>query len=513
MGLILVPVFAIVMMILFFAFFNPFRFQKRQEKRISEAQQGMSSNHFVLHHLKSNAYLLIFGMLFWAAVVIFLLSGYIDWLLLLILPFALIYRIIQGVHFLVWKLEVAGSQMHLRTLFRRREFSFHDISGVKLQTYKLYGFLDTGSERRIIVSFTSGKRISIDTGIVGYQLFIERLRARNIPGIEKFEKVDESGEECLEEAIQEAKKSLSKHGISKKGILLYLAQFFLIFVAAAPMILMFFFDGWVFSDVVTTAELLAAYLFWFQIAGLGGAAICLILMIVGNLLIILAGRKTGHGIKGYLAFGAFTTLLIGMICALLIVEISPDIQMVQRDINAIEQGQLETRRINLSVDIEIGHLWPFLGAESRTVYRLALVRGEPEVLYFPLSLSPNMLREQFRGEQYQFFGFSDYIRVLEIQYTPHLHLVVDATAIATVTLEQADVLVGTWDSDISDFVYVFYADGTGTRGFPDEITSFIWQTQGQSHLQIVINGILEDWIFIVEDETLHLDDRLTFYRR
>ena len=68
-------------------------------------------------------------------------------------------------------------------------------------------------------------------------------------------------------------------------------------------------------------------------------------------------------------------------------------------------------------------------------------------------------------------------------------------------------LVGTWAWDLnSGFVYNFKADGTGTRGFPWEIESFIWESS-DNHL--VIRLLLEDesWTFIIDNDVLTIDSR------
>ena len=59
-----------------------------------------------------------------------------------------------------------------------------------------------------------------------------------------------------------------------------------------------------------------------------------------------------------------------------------------------------------------------------------------------------------------------------------------------------------WDGD-PDWIYVFYADGTGTRGFPAQTGWFNWYAYDD---QLLIGGgdLFENWTFTIVDDTLTL---------
>jgi len=513
---IIISFLAIAGTIVFFLCFKPFQVREKQEKRIAAAEQGMTATQFTMHNLKSTAYLMMFGMLFWGAVLVlfvFLSPDTMDRLLLFVVAPVIFYRIMQGVYYALWKLEVTGSTMYLRTLFRRREFSFYDVRSVRVQTHKYYGLLDTGNVKRLVVRFETGQRLRIDAHIVGYRLFVERLKQRNVPGIEKLEAIEakHGPPQDTQERLREQKRQLRKFGVSKTGIGLYIAQILLIILAAVPVIAMFFFDGWFFAGADTASELLESYLLWFQV-GIGGIAFWFLLTIIGNLLIIRRARRSGNGIGGYIVVGVVTVLTLALIAsgALLFDEdgLLAGIQEVQGDLAAIEQEALLVTRVSTNVNTAHERPWRLLGTETPTVYRLTF-SGEPGFLHFPMAVEPGVLRERFRGAEYQFFGYEADIRVLEIRYTPNLHIVVEVTPVVTITLEQAPQLLGTWDWDTdANFRYVFYADGTGSRGFTGDVNPFLWQTQGADHLQIVIDGMLEDWTFTIEDGILTIENWL-----
>jgi len=505
-----------MMLIVAFIFFNPFRFREKQAQRIATAEQGMTASHFILHHPKSNAYLLTFGTLFWGivyALLVFFSPDTLDIMLILFAPLALLFGIMQGIYIAVWKLEVAGPEMRLRTLFRRREFSFSDIQSVEIRTLKYYGFIDTGNVHRLLVHFRTGQRISVDVHIVGYRFFVERLRERNIPGIEKLAEIEakHKGAKSAEEALQETKKLFLKFGLSKKGLLLYLAQIAIFISVALPLLSLIFFERHFFAGAYGAEALLERYRLVLQV-GLGSILLWFVLNFIGNWIVLRRARGHGLGLGGYIVLGSILLLALGMILGAALVfdedGLWPGLQIVQEDLAAIEQDELLVIRVETSVYTTHGRPWRLLGTETLAVYRSDF-SGEPYFLHFSRAENLNILTERFLGPEYQFFGRNADIRVFEVSYTPNLHLVVEVSPIATVTLEQAEELVGTWDWDEDDsFTYLFHPDGTGSRGFVGDVSPFIWQTKGTNHLQIVINERLEDWTFRVEGGILTIENWL-----
>jgi len=74
----------------------------------------------------------------------------------------------------------------------------------------------------------------------------------------------------------------------------------------------------------------------------------------------------------------------------------------------------------------------------------------------------------------------------------------------------AHVLAGTtWAWDASDlYLYVFNADGTGTRGLDGMLENFTWTTPGTGRLNMnVTGGINEQWNYTIEDNVLTIDSR------
>ncbi|MCL2220862.1 MAG: hypothetical protein FWC20_01115 [Oscillospiraceae bacterium] len=72
-------------------------------------------------------------------------------------------------------------------------------------------------------------------------------------------------------------------------------------------------------------------------------------------------------------------------------------------------------------------------------------------------------------------------------------------------------LIGTWawDEDES-YVYLFYDDGFGERGFSGAMDIFEWGTEGDDHLLMYLWGVgLESWTFTIDDDVLTLANRQT----
>ena len=58
-----------------------------------------------------------------------------------------------------------------------------------------------------------------------------------------------------------------------------------------------------------------------------------------------------------------------------------------------------------------------------------------------------------------------------------------------VPMSEAD-LIGTWEWDLGDYIYVFNADGTGLVGFPESLEAFTWQILNGNHLYLDF----DDWV-------------------
>ncbi|MCL2842963.1 MAG: hypothetical protein FWE28_05775 [Oscillospiraceae bacterium] len=77
-------------------------------------------------------------------------------------------------------------------------------------------------------------------------------------------------------------------------------------------------------------------------------------------------------------------------------------------------------------------------------------------------------------------------------------------------LHQPEVFVGTWAWDADDsYIYVFYADGIGFRGFDGEMEEFDWTVEGDDHLLILSLDTyqIESWSFVIADGVLTIDNR------
>jgi len=76
-------------------------------------------------------------------------------------------------------------------------------------------------------------------------------------------------------------------------------------------------------------------------------------------------------------------------------------------------------------------------------------------------------------------------------------------------------LIGTWAwDDDSNFTYIFSADGTGMRGFPENMETFTWSTAADGELEIHVDGpigmfglVEEQWSYTVSGDALTVTSR------
>jgi len=62
-----------------------------------------------------------------------------------------------------------------------------------------------------------------------------------------------------------------------------------------------------------------------------------------------------------------------------------------------------------------------------------------------------------------------------------------------------------WDSDGS-YIYIFNADGNGSRGFPNTIQRFTWEIEDDG-LNMRVGRANEEWSWVISDDTLTITSR------
>ena len=156
----------------------------------------MKYNTFVMRQSKSKAAtfavlaLLSIGLavldLFGAAAISFRLFGVFT------LPFAIIlllFSLFAMINSIFWTCTVRGNEIHLRTLRRRKTFTFQDIAKVE-STYE--------SKRRSLFAgihlfdSKSQKLLFLSEDGTGFDTFMKRLKSRNVPGAD-FQRIEDLG--------------------------------------------------------------------------------------------------------------------------------------------------------------------------------------------------------------------------------------------------------------------------------------------------------------------------------
>ena len=147
-----------------------------------------------------------------------------------------------------------------------------------------------------------------------------------------------------------------------------------------------------------------------------------------------------------------------------------------------------------------------------------VVYGPDEI---PVSLAMDMsMNISFSGEAFEEMDGEDMFITASILYTytafgddvviteppPGAAMATPGVIIGEFVL--AEELFGTWDWDYDEtFTFTFYSDGTGSRGFPEEIEEFKWVTTEEYLFIINEWDEIESWVFVIEDGVLTIDSQ------
>jgi len=69
-------------------------------------------------------------------------------------------------------------------------------------------------------------------------------------------------------------------------------------------------------------------------------------------------------------------------------------------------------------------------------------------------------------------------------------------------------LVGTWEWTVTNtYIYIFNADGNGSRGTAPMVQQFTWYVCESDHLQMTLGNTTEHWYKEIEDDLLTISSR------
>ena len=154
----------------------------RKRARDAKVEEEMNPNHFVMWLSRGDSWGFVVVMLVWGVASFFLFFLDFDlgtevMFISVIGFFATFYYVLQGISWKFWELRIEGNQIHYKSLFRRKTFSFHDIKEVRGKYYH-------GGESReldqIKLYSETGKMFSVDVMSIGYRIFVKRLEQRGI---------------------------------------------------------------------------------------------------------------------------------------------------------------------------------------------------------------------------------------------------------------------------------------------------------------------------------------------
>ena len=129
------------------------------------------------------------------------------------------------------------------------------------------------------------------------------------------------------------------------------------------------------------------------------------------------------------------------------------------------------------------------------------------------SFSTSMVIEEMEILGRQFINIHDgFARIIIISYNDmtesvdeilHMFFGLNDPTPEPLHVARAEVLVGSWEWDFdASYTYVFYADGQGSRGLPDEKEYFSWRVRGYDNLIIDDGASIESWTFSIDADIL-----------
>ena len=389
-------------------------------KKFSASDAGMNIHNFTVHKNQKAAEgdflkILVVGI-FAIFQVIFPEEDIVYILLSGLVTFAAAFISIDILLRGFFKLTVHGDRFTYRSLFRsERKFYIHDIRRVEVE----YQAFLTGPYRITLYSeyekLAAVSPFSVDH--TGYSLLVKRLKASGIAGVEN-----------LPEDIVPVRHVLLQ-SMDFTGTVSLIFQIYLVLIAMAP----FFITeraSWYFSGAYTASSVLLAQQAWLQdifVAIIAAPAI----IIFGNIVIIIFLKHTARFAKGHLLTAVIGIAAISGIFGLMFLEedVPGLMRDTEKDIAAIESGELSSMTYQFHLNWQ--NFYRTASLQDFGEYRpLYVVRsGADGRLYFPRSLSFDVLKEVAAGEEYQLTGTAQGMRRFELRYTPNLNLVVYAVPV------------------------------------------------------------------------------------
>ena len=406
------------------------------QRRIKKAERDMDSYNITIRRLPSVWWCGVSSLLIPAWIYAFMNSADTTTVFAtnMVLLGAIISRILRAASHMFWRVEVRGNEIRMRTLFMRREFSFRDIKQIRAGRsleLKMTGIgavfgiyrVGEGHVSHVTVYSETKELFSIPPGVVGYELFMNRLKAWDTDGVREVERELEKDAARVDATVRKLDETSRKYLGAVKSILPLLA---LMILTVGSGLFAIFSDYLLLTDAHTALDVIRGY--YAMYLAIQFYLIAAVFFVLITVRIVRSRKRSGRLAWYHAGVAVIIFAFAGVSAAGLIVEERIPAMFIQasQDIAAIENGQLVT------ADYQIHLTW-------EDYYRLASLRdfGEYEPLYvvraetigriyFPRELSPDVLKGMAAGEEYQLPDAVQGTRQFVIKYTPNLHIVVDA---------------------------------------------------------------------------------------
>jgi len=162
-------------------------FAGRAEQRKVKLEKAMTPNHFTLRFPKGELWGLLLEVLMWGIALpalLLVVDGMDEMIIFTMIGFLIApLRILFSVYRTVWRLTVEGNTIHYTSLLGRKTISFYEIQRADVHLKHDWD-TETRTDVRIRLYTGTGRRFSVPAKAIGFPFFLERLKQRNVAGIE-----------------------------------------------------------------------------------------------------------------------------------------------------------------------------------------------------------------------------------------------------------------------------------------------------------------------------------------
>jgi len=328
--------------------------------------------------------------------------------ILLLSTTATVHSILLSFAGLYEKLEVNGSEFTY-TRFMRDEISFYLEDILYVETQK----------NELTLQSNFGKLLTIryhNMDVQGLELLFNLLQSKNLTNPEDLPSINQ-----LEKQKGAPHFNVAMHGLLVLQAALLATIFIRLTLFKTP-------DELFIYGAQTYIEVLYGYQEWLLLL-MRNVTLGVSIVYGFNLGLIILLRLTHRFTSLFTLQCALSLFAIIIVLSVDMMDFNWTLEQVKTDIAAIEADELETRLLYYVLDWETEQPFALFPGEYEILTRWTIrdMDNNPATLIFPRALCPAELRAATWSEVYEIPNVNPSLRIIEVVYTPALHIVVSVT--------------------------------------------------------------------------------------